>query len=420
VRFRVFAMSDGGLFVVAVVFWGIAASVFFVYAGYPILLALAGLVLDRRVARADHVPTLTLIIAAYNEQRCIAERLENALASDYPAEALEIIVASDGSTDATNAIVESYARRGVRLLALPRRGKVFALNDAVRHARGDVLVFSDANTDVEPQAIRALARNFADPRVGGVVGNTGYRLETGSESASQGESLYWRYDTFLKEMESRTGSVVSAHGGLYAIRRHLYEPPADAAVTDDFMISTGVVAQGFRLVFEPGARGWEAPVPKSSREFQRRVRLMTRGIRGVAQRARLLDPRRYGFYSGVLLTHKVLRRLVPVGLVLLFICTAILSGSPFYRSLLLAQGGFYSLALVGFLTRSTPVGRLRLLYVPFFFCLANAAALVAIVNFLRGQRISRWEPQRHVAGAAGPAVPARDIEAGAGAGAGHP
>lgn len=384
----------------AVCFWAAAAVLFHVYAGFPALLAVAGRIRNRRVAAADVTPPLTLIIAAYNEEACIGARLDNALATDYPRDVLEIIVASDGSSDRTAAIVESYASRGVRLLELPRRGKIFALNDAVVHARGEILVFSDANTMVARSSLRALARNFADPEVGGVVGHTGYRLAADSEPAARGESLYWRYDTFLKDMESRSGSVVSAHGGLYAIRRELYQPPADAAVTDDFMISTGVIALGYRLVFEADARAWEAPVGKSSREFQRRVRLMTRGIRGVIQRARLLDMRTHGFYSLVLFTHKVLRRVVPIPLILLFVCAAALSASPAYRVVLLAQVGFYSLAAGGYLTRSTAAGRSRPLYVPFFFCLANAAALVAIINVIRGQRITRWEPQRHAAAVA--------------------
>lgn len=376
-------------------FWVALATLVYVFAGFPVLLAATARVLDRRTRHRGDTPSLSLIIAAYNEQDVIEARLDNALAADFPPGALEIIVASDGSTDRTRSIVAGYADRGVRLLDLPRRGKIFALNDAVRSATGAILVFSDANTMVEPHALRKIARHFSDPQVGGVAGQTGYTIQEGSESSSSGESLYWRYDTWLKTMESRTGSIVSAHGGLYAVRRELYQPPTDAAVTDDFMISTAVVAQGFRLVFEPAARAWEVAVPKSDREFQRRVRLMTRGIRGVVQRRALLNPFRFGFYAIVLLTHKVLRRLVPPLLLVLLGCSLVLHGIPFFRAALLFQTTFYAMALIGFWARKRQVGLNRVLLIPFFFCMANLAALIALARFITGERIDRWEPQRH-------------------------
>ena len=376
--------------------WAACLLLGYVYFGFPALIAVVGWILNRRVQRANIAPPMTLVIAAYNEEHCIAERLDNALASDYPAHMLEIIVASDGSTDATDSIVARYAGRGVRLLRLPRRGKIFALNDAVYYARGHVIVFSDANTMMEAGALRALARNFADDSVAGVVGCTGYRLESGSESSSRGENLYWRYDTWLKELESRTGSVVSAHGGLYAIRKGFYQEPEETAVTDDFIISTSVVALGSRLVFEREARAWEFAVPTSTREFRRRIRLMTRGLRGVAARRQLLNPFRYGFYSVVLFTHKVLRRLTPVALLLLFVGSLLASPAhPAYAALAAAQTLFYAAAVAGYFSRATTIGQLKLLYVPFFYCMANLAALVALLNFARGERIVSWQPQRH-------------------------
>jgi len=205
----------------AVLFWLSLLALAYGYAGYPLLIAVVGKLRARLVRRAPVTPTMTLIIAAYNEEAGIAERLENALGVDYPQAALDVLVASDGSSDATAAIVAGYAPRGVRLLQLPRQGKIPALNEAVRHATGEILVFSDANIHFHPQALRALARNFADPAVGGVAGNSTYHLPADGESSSRGEGLYWRYDSWLKEMESRTGSIVSAHGGLYAIRRDL-------------------------------------------------------------------------------------------------------------------------------------------------------------------------------------------------------
>jgi cellulose synthase/poly-beta-1,6-N-acetylglucosamine synthase-like glycosyltransferase len=378
------------------ILWLSLGSLVFAYLGFPALLAVVAAFRRRRVCKRPITPPVSLIIAAYNEEACIAERIENALETDYPREQLEILVASDGSTDKTDLIVERYADVGVRLLRLPRRGKLAALNDTVREARGEVLVFSDANTVVERGALRALARNFADPSVGGVAGYTGYRIEAGSESSSRGENLYSRYDTWLKELESRSGNMVSANGGLYAIRRELYRATNDTAVTDDFMISTAVIEQGWRLVFEPAARAWEFAVPSADREFHRRVRIMTAGLRATALRWRLLNPRRYGFYSIVLFTHKVLRRLVPVSLLLLLAAAfALRNHGDLYWDALAAQTAFYGVAAVGLIARRTSVGKSKLLYVPFFFCMANAAALLSLLKFLRGHRVVSWEPHRH-------------------------
>lgn len=377
-------------------FWLSLVSIGYTYAGFPLLIGVAGRLRDRVVRRRQVTPRLSLIIAAYNEEEGIAERLENALSADYPPEALEVLVASDGSSDATETIVASFAQRGVVLLPLPRRGKILALHDAVQRATGEILVFSDANVSFEPQTLRAVASNFADPAVGGVAGHTCYRPSSDDESSSRGERLYWRYDTWLKEMESRTGSVVSAHGGLYAIRRALYRAPVETAVTDDFVISTGVVEQGYRLVFERDARAHETTVPQAAWEFRRKVRLMTRAWRSVAVRRRLLNPFRYGFYSLVFFSHKVLRRSLPIVLLLLLACSLSLLGrGSVYLCAAAGQCLFYALAAVGCLTRRTRIGQWKALYIPFFFCMANAAALTAFVNFIRGQRIELWQPQRN-------------------------
>jgi cellulose synthase/poly-beta-1,6-N-acetylglucosamine synthase-like glycosyltransferase len=378
------------------VFWLSVSFLVYIYGGFALVVAAVGYWRRREVRTAPITPAVSVIIAAYNEEAVIADRLENALALDYPSERLQIIVASDGSTDATDEIVARYASRGVRLLSLPRQGKIRALDAAVPHATGEILVFSDANTMCERNALKALTRNFADARVGGVAGHTAYRLQTGSESSSRGESLYWDYDTWLKQLESLTGSMVSAHGGLYAVRRALYRPCPDSAVTDDFAISTAVIEQGYRLVFEADAHATEFAVPEAQREFGRRVRLMTRGLRGVAVRHRLLNPFRYGFYAVVLFSHKVARRLAPLALLILAWSSAYLaSTAPVYLTAAVGQALFYTLAVLGLALRRTSMGHFKLTYVPFFYCMANAACAAAWIQLLRGQRVELWQPQRH-------------------------
>jgi cellulose synthase/poly-beta-1,6-N-acetylglucosamine synthase-like glycosyltransferase len=378
------------------IFWLSIALLVYVYAGFGALVILVGAIRNRQVRKQAIEPRVSLLIAAYNEQESIRQRLENIFQLDYPHDRIEIIVASDGSDDATEEIVASYASRGVRLLSLPRRGKIHALNAAAAAATGELLVFSDANSMFERQALRVLVANFADPQVGGVGGNTVYTEQIGCESISTGENLYWNYDKWLKEMESRTGSIVSAHGAIYAIRRELYQHLTETAVTDDFAISTMVIEQGYRLVFEKNARAYEVAIPATEREFGRKVRMMTRGLRAVMLRKKLLNPLRFGFYSLVLFTHKLLRRLVSLALISLFISSLFLASSgPFYLFFALGQIVFYLLAALGYIFRQRPIGRWRLLYIPFFYCLANIAAIIAVINVIRGRQISRWQPHRH-------------------------
>jgi cellulose synthase/poly-beta-1,6-N-acetylglucosamine synthase-like glycosyltransferase len=378
-------------------FWVCFGALVYVYAGFGLLVAAWAVLRPRRVGQAAITPPVSLIVAAYNEVRSIAAKLDNALELDYPAGALEIIVASDGSDDGTDVIVGRYAEHGVQLLPLPRRGKGHALHEAVSRARGEVLVFSDANTVFHRQALRMLVRNFADPGVGGVCGNQVHCGAGQRDSSDEGERLYWSYDKRLKALESLTGSIVSADGAIYAVRRHLYRRPESAAVTDDFAISTAVIEQGCRLVYESEALAYEPAVGVARAEFDRKVRIITRGVRGVLLRRSLLNPFHYGFYSVILLSHKVLRRLAPVFLIGL-LASSLVAGANGGCYLVAAawQAGFYGLAAIGGLLRGTPFGRRKLLCAPFFYCLANAAALVALVRILSGKRIERWQPQRSV------------------------
>jgi cellulose synthase/poly-beta-1,6-N-acetylglucosamine synthase-like glycosyltransferase len=286
----------------------------YVYAGYPLLVIIAGKLRNKRVKIDDITPPLTLLITAFNEEHNIRERLENALSLDYPAKNLEIIVASDGSTDRTVEIAREFENRGVRVLEMPRRGKIHAMNAAVAYATGDILVFSDATSIYRPDALRKLARNFADPEVGGVSGVPKFVVNPASQSSAAGERLYFSYDSFLKLMESRLGSTVSGGGCMLAIRRQLYQP-MPAYVTDDFSISMAVIECGTRLVWEPEAIALEEPAVESSGEFQRKVRMMTRGFRSIGLHKGLLNPFRYGWYSICLFSHKFLRNLVPFFLI---------------------------------------------------------------------------------------------------------
>ena len=377
---------------ILILFWSAVVVVVFTYAGFPLLLLLRAALFRRPHRPAETEPTISLIVVAHNEAESIGAKLENILSLDYPADKLQVVVASDGSDDGTEAIVQRYLGRGVDLLRLPRRGKIPALNDAVATAHGDVLVFSDANSMYAADALRALVRHLADPSVGGVAGDQRYMSD--ARQTNRGERVYWSFDRWLKQLQSRSGSTTSATGAIYAIRRSLFRD-APTSVTDDFAISTGVIEQGYRLVFAGDAVAYE-PVANASRtEFGRKVRVITRGLRGVLVRRRLLNPFRYGFYSLQLLLHKVVRRLVVLPLIAILITSVLLWPEGIvYQAAALLQAAFYlCAALHGIGERRGGAGG-KLLAIPHYVCLVNLAALIAAWNVLRGHRIERWDPQR--------------------------
>jgi cellulose synthase/poly-beta-1,6-N-acetylglucosamine synthase-like glycosyltransferase len=374
-------------------FWSAAALLAWTYAVFPVLLLARGRLARRPYRTGEITPLVSVLIAARNEAGVIGSKLESLLRLDYPAEKLEIVVASDGSTDATAQVVATYADRGVRLLTLPADGKAAALNAAVEASRGELLVFSDANSEFAPTALRALVRPFADPGVGGVAGNQVYS-GSARDGTATGERSYWHLDRRLKEAESAAGSAISATGAIYAIRRSLFAP-VPVGVTDDFATSTRVVSEGYRLVFAPDAIAYEAVADSTGREFARKVRVMTRGMRGVVVMRHLLDPRRYGFYSFQLAWHKVLRRLMAIPLIILAVATLALRGrGPIYRAAAVGQGAFYAAAVGGLLLGRTRIGRGRLLSLPAYLVMVNAASLVALLNVITGRRIDHWNPAR--------------------------
>jgi cellulose synthase/poly-beta-1,6-N-acetylglucosamine synthase-like glycosyltransferase len=377
-----------------ILFWGAAATVVYAYAGFPALVLLRARLRPRPYRTDDILPRVSLVLAAYNEAAGIRAKLDNLLALDYPHDRLELIVVSDGSDDGTDEIVASCAKDGVRLIALPRSGKATALNTAVAAATGEIVVFSDANSLYAPDAVRRLVRPFADPEVGGVAGNQVYLPPEGTDATAVGEGAYWQLDRLLKEAQSRSGSAIGATGAIYAIRRELFAPIPEG-VTDDFVTSLRVVAQHRRLVFAADAVAYEPVSETREVEFGRRVRIMTRGLRCVLVMRELLDPRRHGFFALQLFSHKVLQRtaVIPLG-VMAAATPALWSRGAVYKLAALGQAAVYGAGLVGVALEEKPVGRNRLLALPAYFCMINAASARAVWNIVRGRRIERWQPQR--------------------------
>jgi glycosyltransferase involved in cell wall biosynthesis len=370
-----------------------AALVGFTYVGAPLLIIVRAFLRPRPIAAADIEPRVSIVLAARNEAVSIGARLANLASLEYPADFVDIVVASDGSEDETVAIARASADARVTVLDLPRVGKADALNAAVAATRGDVVVFTDANTRFAPDALRALVRPLADPTVGGVAGNQVY-IDPDDPAGAAGERTYWDLDRILKRAESAAGSTVSATGAIYALRRSLV-PTIVAGVTDDFYTSTAVVDRGYRLVFAPDAIAYEPPARSAGAEYGRKVRIIGRGFRGVVARRALLDPRVSGFYAVQLGWHKLLRRLMAVPVVIMGVTSLSLVGSSrLHRLLTLAQLAGYGAAAAAILAPRSRLSQLKPVSLAGFFVLVNAASVHAAIDVLRGRRIERWEPVR--------------------------
>lgn len=374
-------------------FWTAVIGVVYSYLAFPVLVLLRGALMRRPHVEGDISPSVTVIVAAYNEAARIERKLRSVLAQDYAGE-VSIIVASDGSDDGTPDIVTALGDPSVRVLDLPRGGKAAAIGAAVAAADGEILILSDANSILGPDSIHRLVRAFADPEVGGVAGNQVYVRGEDVDAVAVGERSYWDFDRAMKEAQSRAGNVIAGTGALYAIRRDLFRniPPG---VNDDFFLSLSVIDSGYRLVFEPEATAYEPVSPSRSLEYARRVRIMTRGLRCVAAVPRVLDPRRTGFYALQVFSHKVLMRVMAVPLAVVALGgLRLYRRGPVYRLATWAQVAFYGLAAAGLALAKRKLGHHPLLALPAYFCTMQAASLHATWNLLRGRSYDRWRPER--------------------------
>lgn len=374
-------------------FWSALLVIAWVYVGYPVVLWLTAMVRNRPVRRGAIRPMVSLIICAYNEERDIRRKLEETLETEYPADRLEIIVASDGSTDRTDDIVREFAPRVTLLRVEGRGGKTVAQNAAVASARGEILVFSDVTTVYTPRTIPAMIENFADPEVGCVGGDLHYLKEPRNSSA-EGRALFWNYERQLRVWESQVHSIIGVAGCIYAMRRELYIP-LDAAAISDFIQPGKVTERGHRTVLEPAALAFE-PAESGSlgNELNRRARVITRGLRGAFHMPDLLNPLKHPWFAIELWSHRVLRWLVPVFLLILLFASLI--GAPssgFLRLALLAQLLVYGTGFIAYLLDRGSI-RVPGLFIPLYFCLVNLAPLVAIAWLLKGERKVVWETGR--------------------------
>ncbi|HKN83038.1 MAG TPA: glycosyltransferase family 2 protein [Pyrinomonadaceae bacterium] len=378
---------------VQIIFWTAVVAIFYTYAGYPLLLMLTSRLRGKPVRRREFTPPVTVIVAAYNEERDIAQKLENTLALDYPKSKLEVLVTSDCSSDRTDEIVRSFATRGVRLHRQAERlGKTAAQNAAVEKATGEILLFSDATTHYRPDVLRKLMRSFADESVGCVTGNVIYAHDADS-SVSHGTRSYWNYEFLLKKHESAITSLIGVCGCMYAVRKSAYIPLYHEACSD-FLVATTMVRQGLRAVYEPEAVCVEEPNAKANKELAVRVRIIAQTLADLWRNRDVLNPFRKGFYAVQLLSHKVMRYLVPLFLIVLLITSGLLAfRNLFYAAIFIAQVGFYLAAAASAVMVRLGINS-RLLALPQYFVITNVACLIALFKLLRGERYIKWEPVR--------------------------
>lgn len=365
----------------------------YTYVGYPALIFALSRIFGRPAMQARITPKVSLIIAAYNEERDIASKIENSLALDYPKEKLEIIVASDCSTDRTDEIVRQYTDRNVILHRQPERlGKSVAQNSAMKISTGEILVFSDATTMYERDVLRMIVRNFADPEVGCVAGNLVY-VDRISTAVGKGCRSYWGYEKFLKKCESQMGSLIGVSGCLYAVRRSNYARIAHD-MSSDFVIATEIHLQGLRTVYDEEAVSLEETNERSKDEFRMRVRVIEQTMSAMDRYSEVLNPLRHGMYAFQMISHKLLRYAVPLFLIAAFTSNLFLiNGSTIYRLSFLCQGIFYLTALAGLIGERMNL-KLGPLAIPYYFVLANTASLIAFLKYARGEAHIVWEPLR--------------------------
>jgi cellulose synthase/poly-beta-1,6-N-acetylglucosamine synthase-like glycosyltransferase len=377
----------------AILLYASYVAVVYAYALYPLVIwALARLLgPKRRQADDSALPTVSLLIAAHNEEAVIEQRIQNALSLDYPRERLEIVIASDGSSDATASIVRKYETNGVRLIdAGIRQGKASVLNAAFPTLRGEIVLLSDANTFIEPPAVRRLVRWFVDPAIGVVCGRL---VLTDPVSGRNVDGVYWKYETFMKKQEGKLGALLGSNGAIYAIRRSLFQPVPRNTIIDDFVIPLlAKLRSGCRIIYDSDAVAIEESAPDVGVEFRRRSRIGAGGWQAIVLLWPLLNPAR-GWVAFTFLSHKILRWLCPFFLVLAFVANVALCGRPAYRGLMAAQVAFYLAAIVGrFVPKGLPLS--KVLRLANMFASMNAALLVGFFRWVSGPQTGIWRPTR--------------------------
>jgi cellulose synthase/poly-beta-1,6-N-acetylglucosamine synthase-like glycosyltransferase len=386
------AVYAEGYVMTTLAFWACCLLLLYVYVLYPLAARLLAAWFGTPVRLGTTLPTVTIIVTAYNEERCIGAKLASLVELNYPSELVDIVVASDGSTDSTEKIAASFERGRVQVLRLEgRRGKTACQNAAAAAATGEVLVFTDATTRLHEDALRHLVEACADPSVGCVGGELVYVADAANATGREGQA-YWSYELGLRTAESSLGSLIGVSGCLYAVRRQAYRP-IDPALISDFVIAMKIREQRLRTVLAPRAVCFEGTLEQGKHELAMRVRVAIRSINALISERRFLNPLKYGLFAWQLWSHKALRYASPLLWLGALVTNAALARQPLYLLLLLGQAGLLACGVIGFLLQHRG-RRLGFFGKPYYFLLTNAASLIAAVRYLRGERMITWNPIR--------------------------
>lgn len=381
-----------------IIFWISLFLIFYTFIGYGILLF--SLIKLKRIWKGkqapeynlNQLPSCTVIVAAYNEEDFIAEKIKNTLALKYPPGLLQFIFVTDGSTDQTSKITALNPE--IKLMHRPdRMGKLVAVHRAMQEVKTEVVVFTDANTFLNPDALINICRHYSDPKTGAVAGEKRVKIDETSD-ATAGEGFYWKYESKLKSWDSELHSVVGAAGELFSIKTALYQPVPSDSVLDDFMISMRIAQKGYRIVYEPEAFATENSSENVSEELKRKIRIAAGGIQSVVWLKSLLNPFKLPLLSFQYISHRVLRwTITPFLMLLIVLLNAIIvwhTADLIYQFLLIGQFAFYSLAIMGLVLEARKI-RIKILFIPYYFCMMNYAVLAGIWRYLAGTQTVLWE-----------------------------
>jgi poly-beta-1,6-N-acetyl-D-glucosamine synthase len=390
---------------IGILFWIFVIAILYTYFGYPLLLILLARLRPVPQYAAGELPSVTLLIAAYNEESVIGRKIENSLELDFPDNKLQILIAADGSDDGTVEIVRSFSSQGIELsYDAARAGKMAAINRAMLNARGDIIAFSDANNAYAPDTLRELLKPFTDPSIGAVSGAK--HILKDDSTLGESEGLYWRFESFIKKQETRLGNCTGVAGEILAIRRALFTPPPARVINDDFYMGMRLLREGHRLVYAPEAKSFERVSPTAQDEIARRTRIIAGRFQAISMAPQLLTWRR-PVVLWQIVSHKFLRPLVPFGMIGAFTTNLIAVfippqqeslhllhlAAPYNYLFMGFQILFYLAALAGSrIEKSTRLG--KLLYLPTFLVNSNFAALAGLFRFLTGRQTALWKRVR--------------------------
>lgn len=373
-------------------FWATVLLIGITYAIYPLVIWLAGIFVPFKVKKQNNLPFISVIIPAFNEARHIASKVENTISVDYPEDRMEILIGSDGSTDETAVIMDKYTDDRVCFIHFQQnRGKTAVQNDLVNKAQGDILVFTDAASFVSPDAFKALVSNFRSSRVGCVAGCMRF-LSTDKNLTTKSQGLYWRYESKIRELESRLGSLIGVDGPLYAVKAENYVS-LESHMISDLLTPLLILDQGKKVVLEPRALVYEEPTTKTGQEFKTRRRITLRGLVGLWTHKYLLNPVSHPFLAMQIFFHKILRWGVGVLWGINIMSCIALAKNPLFLGVLGLHGLFILMAALGWMATNKRI-QSKFLTIPYYFCLVNLAATMGILDFLMRKKAVAWKPVR--------------------------